>query len=84
MLRVNVAKCKCIDSSSKESELNNRFSGAMSLTDTREYLGGIGRTKLYEIIRRGRLQVTYIDSKPVVLVEDADRFLADARSKSHD
>ena len=49
-----------------------------------EYLGDIGRTKLYQIIKRGDIEVTHIDAKPVILIEELDRFLAGLRDKGND
>ena len=41
-----------------------------------EYLGDIGKTKMYELINRGEIKVLRIDSKPVVLISELDDFLA--------
>jgi len=45
------------------------------------YLGDIGKTKLYDLIKRGEISVTRIDSKPVILKEELDEFLARASRK---
>lgn len=49
-----------------------------------EYLGDIGRTKMYQIINRGDIEVTHIDSKPVILVEELNRFLAGLQDRGND
>lgn len=64
--------------------MDKRFSGALSLSQAMQYLGDIGRTKLYEIIKREELEVLYIDTKPVILQDELDRFLAGRRSKADD
>lgn len=40
------------------------------------YLGDIGKTKLYDLIKRGEISVTRIDTKPVILMDELDEFLA--------
>jgi hypothetical protein len=40
------------------------------------YLGDIGKTKFYELVKRGEIRVTRIDSKPVILIEELNEFLA--------
>jgi excisionase family DNA binding protein len=57
------------------------FTGALSMVQAMHYLGDIGKTKLYELIKRGEISVTRIDSKPVILKEELDEFLARASRK---
>jgi hypothetical protein len=64
--------------------MDKRFAGALSMAQAMEYLGDIGRTKLYQIIKRGDIEVTHIDAKPVILIEELDRFLAGLRDKGND
>jgi hypothetical protein len=61
--------------------MEKRFSGALSIVGAMQYLGDLGKTKLYELIKRGEIRVTRIDSKPVILVEELDDFLARQSSK---
>ena len=56
--------------------MERRFTGALSIVGAMHYLGDLGKTKLYELIKRGEIKVTRIDSKPVILVEELDEFLA--------
>jgi hypothetical protein len=56
--------------------MEKRFTGALSIVGAMQYLGDLGKTKLYELIKRGEIKVTRIDSKPVILVEELDEFLA--------
>ncbi len=49
-----------------------------------EYLGDIGKTKMYELINRGEIKVVRIDSKPVVLISDLDDFLARISEAAND
>lgn len=60
----------------KESVLDKRFAGAVSIRGAMEYLGDIGKTKMYELIKRGDIQVLRIDSKPVILIQELDNYLA--------
>lgn len=60
----------------KEIILDKRFSGALSIRGAMEYLGDIGKTKMYELINRGEISVLRIDSKPVILISELDSFLA--------
>jgi hypothetical protein len=56
--------------------MQNKYTGALSIVGAMQYLGDLGKTKLYELIKRGEIKVTRIDSKPVILVEELDEFLA--------
>jgi hypothetical protein len=56
--------------------MEKRFTGALSIVGAMQYLGDLGKTKLYELINRGEIKVTRIDSKPVILVAELDEFLA--------
>jgi hypothetical protein len=56
--------------------MEKRFAGALSIVGAMQYLGDLGKTKLYELIKRGEIKVTRIDSKPVILVDELDEFLA--------
>jgi hypothetical protein len=60
----------------KEIILDKRFTGALSIKGAMEYLGDIGKTKIYDLIKRGEIKVARIDSKPVVLISELDDFLA--------
>ena len=84
MLHLCVAGCKHIHTNSLEFILDKRFAGALSITQAMEYLGDIGRTKMYQIINRGDIEVTHIDSKPVILLEELNRFLAGLQDKGND
>lgn len=61
--------------------MEKRFTGALSMAQAMQYLGDIGKTKLYDLIKRGEIRVTRIDSKPVILREELDEFLARASRK---
>jgi len=56
--------------------LDKRLAGALSIRGAMEYLGDIGKTKMYELIKRGEISVLRIDSKPVILISELDDFLA--------
>ena len=56
--------------------MDQKFTGALSIKGAMEYLGDIGKTKMYELINRGEIKVVRIDSKPVVLISELDDFLA--------
>ena len=56
--------------------MDKRFNGALSITQAMVYLGDIGRTKFYQLIKRGDIEVIYIDSKPVVPLSSLEGFLA--------
>lgn len=56
--------------------MDKAFTGALSIKGAMEYLGDIGKTKMYELIKRGDIAVLRIDSKPVILVSELDDFLA--------
>jgi len=60
----------------KEIILDKRFTGALSIKGAMEYLGDIGKTKIYDLIKRGEIKVVRIDSKPVILISELDDFLA--------
>ena len=64
--------------------MDKRYAGALSITQAMEYLGDIGRTKMYQIIKRGDIEVTHIDSKPVILVEELNRFLSGLSDRPDD
>lgn len=68
----------------KEFKMDKRFNGALSITQAMVYLGDIGRTKIYELIRRGELEVLRIDSKPIIMVEECEEFLARRRNQDND
>lgn len=56
--------------------MEKRFTGALSMVQAMHYLGDIGKTKLYDLIKRGEISVTRIDTKPVILMDELDEFLA--------
>ena len=56
--------------------MDKRFTGALSIKGAMEYLGDIGKTKIYDLIKRGEIKVVRIDSKPVILISELDDFLA--------
>ena len=56
--------------------MDKRFNGALSITQAMVYLGDIGRTKMYQLIKRGEIEVIYIDSKPVILLSVLEAYLA--------
>ena len=56
--------------------MDKRLAGALSIRGAMEYLGDIGKTKMYELIKRGEISVLRIDSKPVILISELDDFLA--------
>ena len=64
--------------------MDQRFNGALSITQAMSYLGDIGRTKIYDLIRRGELEVLRIDSKPIILIEECEEFLARQRKQVND
>jgi hypothetical protein len=68
----------------KEAILDKKFSGALSIKGAMEYLGDIGKTKMYELINRGEIKVVRIDSKPVVLISELDDFLARISEAAND
>ena len=61
--------------------MDKRFNGALSITQAMVYLGDIGRTKMYQLIKRGEIEVIYIDSKPVILLSDLEAYLARQAAK---
>ena len=61
--------------------MDNRFNGALSITQAMVYLGDIGRTKMYQLIKRGEIEVIYIDSKPVILLSVLEAYLARQAAK---
>ena len=61
--------------------MDKRFNGALSITQAMVYLGDIGRTKMYQLIKRGEIEVIYIDSKPVILLSVLEAYLARQASK---
>ena len=68
----------------EELKMDKRFTGALSITQAMTYLGDIGRTKIYDLIRRGELEVLRIDSKPIIMVEECEEFLARQRNQCND
>jgi len=68
----------------EELKMDKRLTGALSITQAMTYLGDIGRTKIYELIRRGELEVLRIDSKPIIMVEECEEFLARQRNQCND
>ena len=65
----------------KEFKMDKRFNGALSITQAMVYLGDIGRTKMYQLIKRGEIEVIYIDSKPVILLNVLESYLARQAAK---
>jgi len=61
--------------------MDKRFNGALSISQAMVYLGDIGRTKMYQLIKRGEIEVIYIDSKPVILQSILESYLARLASK---
>jgi|TARA_B110000967_G_C18685182_1_gene460168 hypothetical protein len=61
--------------------MDKRFNGALSITQAMVYLGDIGRTKMYQLIKRGEIEVIYIDSKPVILLSVLEAYLARQAAK---
>ena len=61
--------------------MDKRFYGALSITQAMVYLGDIGRTKMYQLIKRGEIEVIYIDSKPVILLSVLEAYLARQAAK---
>jgi|TARA_B110000503_G_C7056251_1_gene374586 hypothetical protein len=61
--------------------MDKRFNGALSITQAMIYLGDIGRTKMYQLIKRGEIEVIYIDSKPVILLSVLEAYLARQAAK---
>ena len=64
--------------------MDKKLAGAVSISGARDYLGGLGKTKLYELINRGDIPVLRIDSKPVILIEDLDEYLARLSKEASD
>ncbi|MEY4409245.1 MAG: hypothetical protein RLZZ138_496 [Actinomycetota bacterium] len=64
--------------------MEKKLSGALSIRGAMEYLGDIGKTKMYELIKRGEISVLRIDSKPVILISELDEFLARLSKGSDD
>jgi hypothetical protein len=62
--------------------------GAVSVKKARAMLGGIGRTKFYELVKARRIEVARIDGKLVVprrqLVELVRRAIEEMRSRTRD
>lgn len=58
--------------------------GALSIQGAMAYLGDLGKTKMYELIKRGEIEVLRIDSKPVIMREECDNFLARLSKESRD
>jgi len=61
--------------------MDKRFNGALSITQAMVYLGDIGRTKMYQLIKRGEIEVIYIDSKPIILLSILEGYLARQAAK---
>ena len=61
--------------------MDKRFNGALSITQAMVYLGDIGRTKMYQLIKRGDIDVIYIDSKPVIPLSSLEGYLARQAAK---
>lgn len=64
--------------------MDKRFTGALSIKGAMEYLGDIGKTKIYDLIKRGEIKVVRIDSKPVILLSELDDFLARISEAAND
>jgi hypothetical protein len=64
--------------------MDKRFTGALSISGAMEFLGDIGKTKMYELIKRGEISVIRIDTKPVILVSELENFLARISEDSYD
>jgi hypothetical protein len=56
--------------------MKNEFAGALSIVQAMHYLGNYIETKLYDLVKRGKLRVTLIGTIPVILIEDIHEFLA--------
>ena len=69
----------------QETEIMDfRKHGAVSVIEACEFLGGIGVTKFYELVRRGDLPIVKIGRRSVVLVDDLENYLVSAASKEND
>jgi excisionase family DNA binding protein len=68
----------------KEEMMEYRKHGAVSVMEACEFLGGIGVTKFYELVRRGDLPIVKIGRRSVVLLDDLEDYLVSAASKEND
>lgn len=50
--------------------------------ETREQLGGIGRSKLYELIREGKLTPTKIGRRTFFAADELERFVSTLNAKT--
>lgn len=60
----------------EQTGMDERQMGAMSVDEARHYLGDIGRTKFYELVRSGQIPKRHIGTRVVFLKCDLDDFLA--------
>ena len=61
-----------------------RQHGAVSVMEACEFLGGIGVTKFYDLVRRGDLPIVKIGRRSVVLVDDLENYLVSVASSKND
>ena len=55
-----------------------RKHGAVSVLEACEFLGGIGVTKFYELVRNDELPIVKLGRRSVVLIDDLEEYLAKA------
>ena len=68
----------------KEANMDYRKHGAVSVMDACEFLGGIGVTKFYALVRQGDLPIVKIGRRSVVLIDDLENYLASVSSREND
>lgn len=68
----------------KEEIMDFRKHGAVSVLEACEFLGGIGVTKFYDLVRQGDLPIVKIGRRSVVLVDDLENYLVSVASKEND
>ena len=64
--------------------MNYRDRGALTVLEACEFLGKIGVTKFYELVASGKLPITKIGSRSVVLITDLEAFLATVGDRTND
>jgi ATP-dependent protease HslVU (ClpYQ) ATPase subunit len=72
----NLTPTNPLDTKDSEEKMENKFAGALSIVQAMHYLGNYEKTKLYDLIKRGEICVTRIDTIPVIFIEELDEFLA--------
>ena len=73
-----------VNTQQKEVEMSLRKHGAVSVIEACEFLGGIGVTKFYELVREGDVPIVKIGRRSVVLIEDLESYLSSVSNRAND